>query len=301
MMFTRRIGNAVVTNVIEYSGPTHDPAVVFPALAPGDLARAAPPLAPHHYVPAMNRFIVTIQIWVVHLGADVIVIDTGVGNFKARAAARMNMLNTLVMPWLEAAGAGPDRVTHVVNTHLHADHVGWNTRLVDGRWEPAFPKARYVMPRADFALFNAQYQDGNRQAAAGSFADSVLPVVEAGLAQFVDSDGEVAGLTIEPLPGHTPGQFGLRLRSNGQEGMFCADVMHSPIQIALPDLNTAFCMDAERARQTRRAFLPRMAERRALIMPCHFGAPYCGTVEKRPDGDIGFMPEDNSEDKSAPP
>jgi glyoxylase-like metal-dependent hydrolase (beta-lactamase superfamily II) len=154
------------------------------------------------------------------------------------------------------------------------------------------------MPRADFELFNAQYQDGNRLAAAGSFADSVLPVAEAGLVQFVERDGEVAdGLTIEPLPGHTPGQFGLRLRSKGQEGLFCADVMHSPIQIALPDLNTAFCMEPERARETRRAFLPRMVERRALIMPCHFGAPYCGYVTRRPDGGFGFLPEG----KSAPP
>jgi glyoxylase-like metal-dependent hydrolase (beta-lactamase superfamily II) len=295
MMFTRRIGDAVVTNVIEYSGPTHDPAVVFPTLAPGDLAREAGALAPHHYVAAMNRFIVTIQIWVVRLGADVIVIDTGVGNFKARAAVRMNMLNTLVMPWLAAAGAGPDQVTHVVNTHLHADHVGWNTQLVDSRWKPTFPKARYVMPRADFEYFSAQYQGGNRQAGAGSFADSVLPVVEAGLVQFVEADGEVAqGLEIEPLPGHTPGQFGLRLRSKGQEGMFCADVMHSPIQIARPELNTAFCIEPERARETRRAFLPRMAERQALIMPCHFGAPYCGYVKRRPDGGFGFVPEDRS-------
>src|SRR5262245_1118838 len=98
MMFTRRIGKVEVTNVIEYSGPTHDPAVVFPELSAEDLARIAPRLAPHHYVAAMNRFIVTIQLWVVTSGDSVILIDTGVGNFKTRPAARMNMLNTLVMP-----------------------------------------------------------------------------------------------------------------------------------------------------------------------------------------------------------
>ncbi len=285
MMFKRRIGRAEVTNVIEYSGPTHDPAVVFPDLSAGDLARIAPGLAPEHYIPAMNRFIVTIHLWVVRCGGNVVVIDTGVGNFKTRAAARMNQLNTLVLPWLEAAGAGPDQVTHVVNTHLHSDHVGWNTRLVDGRWAPTIPKARHFMPKADFDLFDGQYRGGNALASAGSFADSVLPVVEAGLVEFVEPGQMIADLLeVEPLPGHTPGQYGLRLSSEGQEGMFCADVFHSPMQIALPDLNTAFCMQPEAARATRRAFLPRMVERNALIMPCHFGAPYCGHVEATPEG-----------------
>jgi glyoxylase-like metal-dependent hydrolase (beta-lactamase superfamily II) len=292
MMFTRRIGKAQVTNVIEYSGPTHDPAVVFPDLSAADLTRIAPGLAPHHYVPAMNRFIVTIQLWIIRFGANVVVIDTGVGNFKTRPAARMNMLNTLVMPWLEAAGAGPDQVTHVVNTHLHSDHVGWNTRLADGRWLPTFPKARYLMPRADFDLFEGQYRGGNALASGGSFADSVLPVVAAGLVDFVEAGQTIAEcLEIEPLPGHTPGQYGLRLRSEGQEGMFCADVMHSPMQIALPDLNTAFCMQPDAARATRRAFLQRMVARGALIMPCHFGAPYCGYVKQRADGSFGLLPE----------
>ncbi len=292
MMFTRKIGRAEVTNVIEYSGPTHDPAVVFPDLGAGDLARIAPGLAPHHYITAMNRFIVTIQLWVVRFGDNVVVIDTGVGNFKTRAAARMNMLNTLVLPWLEAAGAGPDKVTHVVNTHLHSDHVGWNTRLVDGQWLPTFPKARHFMPKADFDLFDAQYRGGNALASAGSFADSVMPVVEAGLVDFVEPGQIIADcLEVEPLPGHTPGQYGLRLRSEGQEGMFCADVFHSPIQIALPDINTAFCMQPETARATRHAFLTRMAERNALVMPCHFGAPYCGYIARRSDGGFDFVPE----------
>lgn len=292
MISTRTIGEAVVTNIIEYSGPTHDPAVVFPGLNAEDLARFAPGFAPDHYVPAMNRFIVTIQLWVVRIGDKVIVIDTGVGNFKNRPAARMNMLNGLVLPWLEAAGAGPDQVTHVVNTHLHSDHVGWNTRLDDGRWLPTFPKARYLLPKIDFDLFDAQLHGGNAMASAGSFVDSVMPVIDAGLVDFVEPGDMIAGaLEVEALPGHTPGQYGLRLRSQGQEGMFCADVFHSPMQIALPDLNTAFCMQPDQARATRHALLPRLVERQALIMPCHFGAPYCGYATGTADAGFRFVPE----------
>ena len=128
------IGDARITGVIEYSGPTHDPAFLYPAIEEAErdavLKANAGWLAPDHYVPHMDRLIVTIQIWVVKAGGNVILIDTGVGNRKPRAsAARMDQLNTLTMPWLEAAGAGPEQVTHVVHTHLHTDHVGWNTVL----------------------------------------------------------------------------------------------------------------------------------------------------------------------------
>src|SRR4051812_20071621 len=126
------IGDAKITGVIEYSGPTHAPEFLYPAVSKPErdavLKANASWLAPNHYVPHMDRLIVTIQLWVLHAGGNVILIDTGVGNRKSRtAAARMDQLNTLVMPWLEAAGAGPEQVTHVVMTHLHTDHVGWNT------------------------------------------------------------------------------------------------------------------------------------------------------------------------------
>jgi glyoxylase-like metal-dependent hydrolase (beta-lactamase superfamily II) len=290
-MHSRMIGDVRVTNIVEYFGPTHDPAIVFPSLAPDVLAAHAATLGPTQYMPSVNRFVVAIQIWIVHAGDEVIVIDTGVGNHKSRAAARMNMLNTLVLEWMAAAGASADAVTHVINTHLHSDHVGWNTRLVDGRWAPTFPNARYYMPRIDFEFFGNQYNGGNRQASAGSFEDSVLPIFEAGLLELLDT-GTVAGLLdIEPVPGHTPGQISLRLSSGGEEGIFSADVFHSPIQILLPETNTAFCMIPDLAIETRRAFLDRAAARNALVMPCHFGVPHCGFVRKTPAGDFLFEPE----------
>ena len=292
MIYTRQIGDARVTNVIEYSGPTHSPDFLFPKRPVGMVERNAHWLAPHHWIPGMQKFVVTIQLWVVHAGGNVIVIDTGVGNQKPRTSARMNFLNTLTLPWLEAAGAGPEQVTHVVHTHLHTDHVGWNTRLDGEHWVPTFPKARYLFPRTDYEWFRAQADAGALPAGqVVALADSVTPIFAAGLADFIDEKKEVAGcLAVEPVPGHTVGQLSLRLRSGGEEGVFSADVMHSPVQIAEPSLNTAFCIDPAQAAATRAAFLARAADRDALVMPCHFGFPYCGRVRR--DGDtFAYVPE----------
>lgn len=286
MIQSRQIGDARVTRVLEYSGPTHDPAFLFPDLPQAELDAAASWLAPHHYVSHMNRLIVTIQLWVVHAGGNVIVIDTGVGNGKPRAAARMNMLNGLVLPWLEAAGAAPHQVTHVVHTHLHSDHVGWNTTNIDGRWAPTFPNARYLVPKTDFDYYKDALAREPDPIIDNAFADSVLPLVEAGLVDLVTDDArDVAGcLDVEPAPGHSPGMLTYRLRSNGEEGIFSADVMHSPLQIDKPLLNTRYCIFPDKARESRANLLARAVEREALIMPMHFGAPHCGYIRRQGDG-----------------
>ena len=292
-MYTRQIGDVRVHNIIEYSGPTHSIEFLFPKLPAGLIERNLSWLAPHHWVPHMQKFVITIQLWVVHAGANVIVIDTGVGNSKKRPAPRTNMLNTLTLLWLEAAGAGPEQVTHVVHTHLHPDHVGWDAQLIDGKWVPTFPKARYLYPRSDYDWFHERAVAGafNAGQTAAILEDSVAPIFAAGLAEFIDETKEVAGcLTVEPIPGHTPGQISLRLRSRGEEGIFCGDVMHSPLQIADPALNTAFCIIPDQATASRAAFLARAADRDALIMPCHFGYPYCGRVRRSGDG-YAYVPE----------
>lgn len=289
MLHTRMIGDARVSSVIEYTGPTHAPDFLFPEIpkAERDAGIAAQRhwLAPNHYVPAMDRFIVTIQVWVVHAGGNVILIDTGVGNFKTRAAPRMNNLNTLLLPWLEAAGAAPHQVTHVVHTHLHTDHVGNNTVLQDGRWVPTFPNARYLFPKPEFDHWKAEYDGGDKLVQAGSFADSVLPILDAGLGDFYDGNKELVGcLAPEPVFGHAPGMFSLRLRSNGEEGMFTTDTMHSPIQVACPHWNDRYILNADMAREARARTLKNACDRNALIMPFHFGDPYCGYIRTQGNG-----------------
>ena len=288
MIHHHTIGDARIIGVIEYSGPTHPPDFLYSGVDKAErdavLKANASWLAPNHYVPHMDRLIVTIQLWVVHAGGNVIVIDTGVGNRKPRPAERMDRLNTLVLPWLEAIGAGPDQVTHVVMTHLHTDHVGWNTVEKDGQWVPTFPKARYLLPQAEFDYWKKLYDKGEA-VNGGSFADSVLPVLDAGLVDFMDGTKDVAGcLTPEPVPGHAPGMLSFRLRSRGEEGLFCADILHNAIQIVRPDWNDRYCLWPDKALESRAAGLKRACERGALLMPMHLGAPYCGYVRRQGDG-----------------
>ncbi|MCG5236177.1 MBL fold metallo-hydrolase [Xanthobacter oligotrophicus] len=286
MIQSRMVGEVRVTRLLEYAAPTHDPAFLFPDMAPNLLKDNASWLAPHHYVPQMHRLIVTIQLWIVHAGGNVIIVDTGVGNRKPRAAARMHQLNGLVLPWLEAAGAAPDTVTHVVHTHLHSDHVGWNTVLsADGRWVPTFPNARYLMPKLEYDHYVEALAQSPDPIIDAAFDDSIRPIVAAGLADFIPDHGEIADvLAIEAAPGHSVGHQTYRIRSRGEEGLFSGDVMHSPAQIVDPTLNTTYCALPDVARRTRAALLAREAERGTLVMPMHFGAPHCGYIRRQGEG-----------------
>ena len=291
MMHRRRIGAWEVFNIVEYAGPTHDPARVFPDLDQADLDELADALGPDQYVPALNRFVVAIQIWVARRGDTVIVIDGGCGNGKDRAVERQRNLNTRTGDWLAAAGAAPGQVTHVVNTHLHSDHVGWNVADGPDGPLPRWPGATYLMPQADIDHFGAIYEGGDRRAVDGSWEDSVLPVLRHGKVHAVTGEETLAeDIRIVPVPGHTPGMYALHLTSESESGVFCADIFHSPVQILRPHVNTAFCILPDQARATRARFLDAMADTGTLIMPCHFGFPHCGRIVRR-DGGYALAPD----------
>jgi glyoxylase-like metal-dependent hydrolase (beta-lactamase superfamily II) len=289
MIFTRQIGDALVTNVIEYYGPTHDPYALCPDLTAEMLDRHRAWLSPAHWFDTIGRLVVTIQIWIVRVGDEVIVIDTGVGNHKPRSTKRMHMLNTLVPEWMAAAGVPFAAVTHVVMTHLHTDHVGWNTVRSGDEWVPTFPNARYLLPETDLKYFRGQYEKD--PVANASVADSIEPIIEAGLVDFIEAGATIAGgLRVTAAAGHTPGMLNLWIGEGERQGVFCADIFHTPLQIAEPQLNTAFCVLPDEAKATRRAFLERVADTPTLIMPCHFGPPHCGTVARQGDS-FAFLPE----------
>ncbi|RDV05011.1 MBL fold metallo-hydrolase [Undibacter mobilis] len=277
-----RIGDIKVANIVEYFGPTHQPEVVFPEFDRAVFGRREAELPPMHWYPEMNRFVIGIQIWVVFAPPNIVVVDTGVGNGKPRPAARMDQLNTLLPAWLEATGVKPDQVTHVVMTHLHSDHVGWNTVLDNGRWVPTFPNARYLMPKRDFDYFKDLSESG--KAGEPSFSDSVQPILDAGLADFINGQAEVADcLQVTDAIGHTPGQLNYWLRSRGETGVFSADILHHPVQVLNPGWNTAFCVLPDEAKATRLKFLHEASRTEALVMPCHFPPPHCGFIRRQGD------------------
>ena len=284
MLQSWRVGDAKVSSIVEYCAPTHDPTVLYPDFNRSAFEAQISSLPPGHYYPATDRLTIAIQIWLLEVEGKKIIIDTGVGNAKPRTPPRMRNLNTLFLFWLEACGAKPADITDVVLTHMHPDHVGWNTMRHEDAWVPAFPNARYLFPKVDFDAFT-QMRRNNNPAEDGSFTDSVDPVVEAGLVDFLEGEGEVLGiLKAKKATGHTPGMMNYWLERGGQTGVFAGDVFHHPIQVLRPDWNTAYCMLPEEALATRASLLAEASERDALVMTCHFAFPHAGKIRRTSDG-----------------
>ncbi|WP_233158086.1 MBL fold metallo-hydrolase [Actinokineospora bangkokensis] len=205
---------------------------------------------------------------------------------------RFDHLDTDYLDRLAAAGVRPEDVDVVVNTHLHLDHVGWNTRAEGAAWVPTFPNATYLIPRADKEFYDpanagrmpAGRDEAQRQRHAASpilYRDSVEPV----LPQAVLREGHHrvdAAITLDPAPGHTPGSSLVRVESGSDRAVFVGDLVHSPVQVLDPVHNSCFCEDLDQAARTRRAVLERAADRRELVVPAHFAGP--GVVEVRRDG-----------------
>jgi glyoxylase-like metal-dependent hydrolase (beta-lactamase superfamily II) len=173
-------------------------------------------------------------------------------------------------------------------THLHIDHVGWNTKLQNGRWVPTFPNANYLFHSKEYEYWEQEHK--NKEWARGPFIDSVLPVVEAGRATMVAGDHEIdAGLWLEHTPGHTPGAVCLHVEDSGEHGIFCGDLMHHPLQVPEPQWSSIFCEDPHQSRETRMAFVDKHAETETMVLPAHFGGVGGGhIVGGGPDGKPKF-------------
>ncbi len=230
---------------------------------------------PPHFATADGRLIASIHAFVVESRGKTIVVDTCVGNDKRRATAMWNELQGPFLDDLARAGFAPGQVDVVLCTHMHTDHVGWNTRLVDGRWQPTFATARYLFGAAEYAHWQAAGDDDERQV----IADSVQPVVDAGLADWVPSDHAVtAEVRLEPTPGHTPGHISVRIRSAGAEAVITGDLMHHPIQCCAPEVGSRFDVDPRAGEETRLRFLRDQAERGVLVLGPHVPPPTAGWV-----------------------
>ena len=280
----RRIGDVEIVRVEETLGPRFDPAFIFPDWRQDLLDRHRDWMVPNFYDEATRQFISSVHTWVVRTRHHVILVDTCAGNAKQRPLfPNFSGLDTPYLARLLAAGVRPEDVDYVLCTHLHVDHVGWNTRLADGRWVPTFPRAKYVFSRVERDYWDPQSGAGGRLPVNENvFADSVQPILEAGQDLVIDGTHEIGdAFRIEPAPGHTPGHTIMKVASKGEHGVFSGDVMHQPVQIYEPSLNTRFCLEPARAEASRRSILAHCACSRALLLPAHFGAPPCGRVGER--------------------
>jgi glyoxylase-like metal-dependent hydrolase (beta-lactamase superfamily II) len=255
---------------------------VFPDFAAEAVEEQADWLVPRYIDPASRKLLMAFQGFLVRTPRHTILVDSCIGNHKERPN-RLFWHQRTDSPFLDnlaRLGVAPEQIDFVLCTHLHADHVGWNTRLDNGRWVPTFPKARYIFARREYETWERAYrEDPAEPHTYGSFADSVLPVMEAGRAVLVEQDHQVEdGVWLEPAPGHTPGTVTINIESGGQRAICSGDVLHHPIQCTRPDWSSRFCDDPDQSRRTRAALLDRLAETDVRLFAAHFVAPRGGYI-----------------------
>lgn len=271
------IGDFEVTRIVELEEAFFPIDVMFPAATEDQMAALVPQLYPW-CIDAETRAILPVQSYLVRTPKHLILLDTCIGCDKTiENIPQWHQRSDTV--WLErllATGVALEEITHVLCTHLHPDHAGWNTRLIDGRWVPTFPNATYIFGRKELAHAKNAERD--------VWLENVLPVIAAGQAAIVDSDHQIEdGIWLEPTPGHTPGHVAVHLESGGEHAVMWGDLLHSPAQCVHPDW--AYRRDVSPAESTasRRRVLEAAAEGNHLILPAHFPSPSVGRIKARGD------------------
>jgi glyoxylase-like metal-dependent hydrolase (beta-lactamase superfamily II) len=277
------VGDLTIHRIIEQE-TTFLPALeLLPTLTPELLAENRPWLQGTGALDVKDVLVLCFQSYVVKTPYHTILIDSCIGNDKPRPLRpnwNMKTDNTY-MRMLATAGFAVEDIDFVMCTHLHTDHVGWNTRLENDRWIPTFPNARYIFGKDEFDYWTAQ----NATTPAPAFVDSVLPVVEAKRAEIVRNDYEIGDhMRILPTPGHTPGHVAFTFGRGRDAAVFSGDLMHSPLQTRYPELSVKFDVDPAQAALTRRGFLERYCDTDTLCCTAHFPSPSMGKIRRRGEG-----------------
>ena len=235
-----------------------------------------------NFLDADGHWDMVVQSWILIVDGRVILIDPCTGDGRSNPALPFqHMLDTPYIERFAASGIKPEDVDFVFCTHLHGDHCGWNTVLRGGRYVPTFPNARYVMVHREFDRWDTRRLDHQPVASnAGVFENSVLPVLEAGLVDMIESTHHIChSVLVEPAYGHTAGHSMLHLTSHGKEALFVGDAFHHALEVKYPELDMGACEDFTAALATRRCIIERCIDRQALFVPAHFPAPHVGWIQ----------------------
>lgn len=273
-----KIGNVKVTRVIEMEVPW-DGTIILPDGTPEALMKDRDWLYPT-FIDDAGKIRVSIHAFVIESLGKRVIVDTCVGNDKVRSMPDFSGLRLPFLESLKAAGCDRESIDHVVCTHLHLDHVGWNTMLKDGKWVATFPKAQYLVGGTEWDFFSRAEDPFLKD----PVEDSVRPVKAEGMLEFVDDKHKITDeIWLESTPGHTPGHFAVRISSAGQDAVITGDLMHHPIQCRFPEWDDNFDVDGKMAKQTRRAFCERYADSGVLVFGTHFATPSAGKIVRKDD------------------
>jgi len=264
-----KIGDVEVARIVEVNAWEDDIAMLLPDGKP-EYVQKFPWLVPH-FATAAGKMLISFQCFVLRSRDKVVMIDTCIGNDRQREFPVFCNMQTTFLQDLAVAGFPPATVNTVMCSHLHFDHVGWNTHKVNGKWVPTFPQARYLFGKQEYEHWRRLRDTGGYHDIA-HLVDSVDPIIEAKLHEFIGSDHHITDeVWLEPTPGHTPGHVSVHIRSRGEEAVITCDMMHHPIQLADPGILANFDMDKEQGARTRRAFVERYADKQVMIGLVHDG------------------------------
>lgn len=267
-----KIGDVTVTKILELE-VAGKATWILPDLTAENLAPVT--WCRPHFATDDGKVVMSVHALVVESAGRRIIVDTCVGNDKTLNIPNWNKRQGPFLADLAAAGFPADSIDTVLCTHLHVDHVGWNTRWVDGRWVPTFPNARYLWHRGEYEHWSRTDQDIYGPVV----QESVLPVYEAGLVDLVDASHVVTDeVRLEPTHGHTPGHVSIHISSRGEEAIITGDLMHHPAQCAHPEWPSSADSDPHQAERTRREFLARYADKPTLVIGTHFASPTAGRI-----------------------
>jgi len=295
-----RVGRAELTSVLELEAGLVPLVGLCSGWDPALVAEHADWLYPRHVDPVAGVVRLSHHSWLLRVDDLRVLVDPCIGNGKQRPSPPDAYYERLDTPWLDrlvAAGSHPDAIDVVVCTHLHPDHCGWNTQLVDGRWVPTFPNARYVLSAPEVAFWSAFAQEPDRfpelSYNRGVFEDSVAPVLDAGLVQLLDAGDTLApGITLMGTPGHTVGHWSVCYADDLDGICFSGDTLHSPVHVLHPEWGVGpgpgAHHDAAAAAASRRRVLDHCADTGHLLAPAHFQAPHTCRIAHGADGGYGL-------------
>lgn len=278
---TWTVGNIKVTRIVE-NGHSEMPANGILQDMPDGPLLEYDWLRPH-FITETGGLILSFHSFVIEAAGKTIVVDTCLGNDREQMHPMLSYMQTPYYDNFLASGIDPNDVDIVFCTHLHLDHVGWNTRLVDGKWVPTFPNARYLFDGKELDGLQKLHATGHPHAM--HYAAGIAPILEAGLADFIDTNGYVLceGISLIPTPGHTVSHACVLLESGGQKAVITGDLIHSPAQCAIPDHIVEPDEDKVQGAKSRRKFMEQFADCHTCILGTHFPEPTAGWIVS--DGD----------------